>query len=703
MFVRPSLISGLRSSWKSIKESSYFILQQQNSNNSKRRQFPEFRIITKGFPHYKVAEHDDLNQILELFDDVLPDILSEVEGKKTSKKILKQLRDRCSKEFDEDGDGYVTDSSVTPEDGNSSGEIDDQDHDNYSLEVNMVRSSNSSSSSTKSENAMVDEKEKNKETDRDLAIQSPDQLDFTANQSDYPDSNSDTSDAEVAVDANNDPEGVDGGAQVDEWWSLGNNLMYSMMSWLEGPSVGVKVVPEKQTTSTNQSSNNKNVTILDIPFQFIALLTYPEIDPKATKKASFAVLREISNCAMLFLMKNSGRVNVTMAKRAVRQRIGWAKQWAGSLFRHRANSAHSTNNTSNLSSNNSRKNNSNASNAHMVKPGSLDDMHSGSLSDTTHGGSVTRKMAPKRGGFFRYKNGQASTSSQAAKESNSERFTGTITSEPSAILDSTQQESSKSSSISPPLPPLTPTSLGGVTMQMSLSNPPQSVSTTGNTPYSITEIPQAPTLTKRRFFPKRMQSNSSNSNHVNNVATSQQNPSNPSSYSFNGSLINHGLSDIVEHKPSPPIHLSNAIPTGIGNSAQQNDTVNGIFNNNEIISTANSNKIVNGTTNKNNGSVNAVHSIQSSPTAISSNNNSNDSNDNTINAKITNRSSFGISDTEFAHFDDSSESFTLNDEVRIKKFPHTKNSRAIIGHHKNNSGGIVSVGSANVRAIEPPD
>ncbi|CAG8635856.1 4611_t:CDS:2, partial [Acaulospora morrowiae] len=62
---------------------------------------------------------------------------------------------------------------------------------------------------------------------------------------------------------------------------------------------------------------------------------------------------------------------------------------------------------------------------------------------------------------------------------------------------------------------------------------------------------------------------------------------------------------------------------------------------------------------------------------------------------ITNRGSFGTSDTEFAHFDDSSESFTLNDEVRIKKFTHTKNSRAIIGHHKNNSGGIVSVGSAN--------
>lgn len=36
---------------------------------------------------------------------------------------------------------------------------------------------------------------------------------------------------------------------------------------------------------------------------------------------------------MLFLMKNSGRMNVNMAKRAVRQRVGWAKQWAGSIFK----------------------------------------------------------------------------------------------------------------------------------------------------------------------------------------------------------------------------------------------------------------------------------------------------------------------------------------------------------------------------------
>lgn len=47
----------------------------------------------------------------------------------------------------------------------------------------------------------------------------------------------------------------------------------------------------------------------------------------------FLVVLFASNCGMLFLMKNSGRMNVNMAKRAVGQRVGWAKQWAGGFFK----------------------------------------------------------------------------------------------------------------------------------------------------------------------------------------------------------------------------------------------------------------------------------------------------------------------------------------------------------------------------------
>jgi hypothetical protein len=65
MFVSPSLVGGTlrRSNWKSIKESTYFVLQQkggnnntatqQNNNNKRRQHYTEYRIITKGFPHYR--------------------------------------------------------------------------------------------------------------------------------------------------------------------------------------------------------------------------------------------------------------------------------------------------------------------------------------------------------------------------------------------------------------------------------------------------------------------------------------------------------------------------------------------------------------------------------------------------------------------------------------------------------------------------
>ncbi|KAI9288360.1 hypothetical protein BC943DRAFT_316350 [Umbelopsis sp. AD052] len=46
---------------------------------------------------------------------------------------------------------------------------------------------------------------------------------------------------------------------------------------------------------------------------------------------------------MLYLMKKSGSVNVTMAKRAVRQRITWARQWTGLLLSRNNNTEKSSN------------------------------------------------------------------------------------------------------------------------------------------------------------------------------------------------------------------------------------------------------------------------------------------------------------------------------------------------------------------------
>ncbi|KAF9946428.1 hypothetical protein BGZ65_009715, partial [Modicella reniformis] len=137
-------------------------------------------------------------------------------------------------------------------------------------------------------------------------------------------------------------------------WFNASPVLDAIVNWIEGP--GNRPAIKK---------HDKPNPILDIPFQFFALLTFPEPDPRAGNKMSLAMVRETafvqqrrrtlliltaytflvrycsfdfflvllfaSNCGLLFLMKNSGRMNVNMAKRAVNQRVGWAKQWAGGL------------------------------------------------------------------------------------------------------------------------------------------------------------------------------------------------------------------------------------------------------------------------------------------------------------------------------------------------------------------------------------
>ncbi|KAF9902831.1 hypothetical protein BX616_001800 [Lobosporangium transversale] len=158
-------------------------------------------------------------------------------------------------------------------------------------------------------------------------------------------------------------------------WSSAPLILNTIISWIEGPP-GLLAVAGAGGANSNGSGGGPNTgtkksekpnSILEIPLQFIALLTYPEPDPRNGNKVTLAMVRETafvkqrrktllmltaytllvrycsfdfflvllfaSNCGMLFLMKNSGRMNVNMAKRAVNQRVGWAKQWAGGIFR----------------------------------------------------------------------------------------------------------------------------------------------------------------------------------------------------------------------------------------------------------------------------------------------------------------------------------------------------------------------------------
>ncbi|KAG0365145.1 hypothetical protein BGZ54_006831 [Gamsiella multidivaricata] len=166
---------------------------------------------------------------------------------------------------------------------------------------------------------------------------------------------------------------LSGEVAVRPWsWLTESPFIDALVNWIEGP--------EGPVQQKSQDKDKPNPW-LEIPLQFIALLTYPEPDPKNGNKMTLAMVRETSfvrqrrrtllmltaftlvvrycsfdffivvlfasNCAMLFLMKNSGRMNVNMAKRAVRQRVGWAKQWAGSIFRRGGNNHNSGGNNNN--------------------------------------------------------------------------------------------------------------------------------------------------------------------------------------------------------------------------------------------------------------------------------------------------------------------------------------------------------------------
>ncbi|KAF8937494.1 hypothetical protein BGZ58_002599 [Dissophora ornata] len=180
---------------------------------------------------------------------------------------------------------------------------------------------------------------------------------------DHPESRSRSLDESTMVGADTR---ADGGGPLG-WIYASSPILDAIVNWVEGPASSRAAAAATAAGSQATKKNEKPNPILDIPFQFIALLTYPEQDPKMGNKMSLAMVREMSfvrqrrktllmltaytllvrycsfdffllllfasNCGMLFLMKNSGRMNVNMAKRAVNQRVGWAKQWAGGIFR----------------------------------------------------------------------------------------------------------------------------------------------------------------------------------------------------------------------------------------------------------------------------------------------------------------------------------------------------------------------------------
>ncbi|KAF9368984.1 hypothetical protein CPB97_004028, partial [Podila verticillata] len=450
MVVHPRLVGVLlrgRSSWRSVSETDYFVLQHhpRQLNNP-------FRIITRGFPHYRVAEGESAEMLqdeLEYLSQMAP---VSIKGKITSKKISTWLKasdlafsptkdvihealqpeEVTILHLVQDEDGYLSDlSTISNEEEIQDRMIDEYDRTGRHRLRRAVSLEDISVPSpielrhhhhllVHHQDTLEDEEEHERPTSS-MSISLPvsdhrvHPLDYSHHHhqrhpqysplldqyqlyhldtqnntsgSHWPE----TSPEEISASSDellivreslledskstrsmytfqSSPEspGVFDRSSEDTQcqtlsgalgWLKGSPLLDAVVSWIEGPGLHI---PQKK------SEKDKPNPLLDIPLQFIALLTYPEPDPKTGNTVSLAMVRETSfvrqrrrtlmiltaytlvvrycsfdfflvvlfasNCAMLFLMKNSGKMNVNMAKRAVNQRVGWAKQWAGGFFR----------------------------------------------------------------------------------------------------------------------------------------------------------------------------------------------------------------------------------------------------------------------------------------------------------------------------------------------------------------------------------
>ncbi|CAG8522581.1 547_t:CDS:2 [Paraglomus brasilianum] len=463
MFVAPRLVGSLgRSNWKTLQDSPYFWLQQRGQNqaegNGKRRHVPEYRIVTRRFPHYRVAHSDDYSQAQESFAILHDEVVSEIEGKKTSKKILKQVRAWIEKNnldnlvFDEDG--YASDSSGSNEDvassveafditeatkdgiASSSSDMSPQKRSSAPVE-NGLRHGGAEDIARNSDVSEYDEDNSSSGEGRDNHVHSIVDKSLAKSRRDKRKSSSTLSPTDSAANTAIT-------SSIEDYWPFLTSLVDSLMQWVEGPAV------EKLARRNNVGhQGNKDPGLLNIPLHFIALLTYPEIEPNTKVSLTGFFRPTTSSRAIYFIDLPSPNSHMLLGLvfcvavfeqlrdafpheefGAVRQRIGWAKQWAGALFRNRTPSSSVTaanqspnqlanpsasqasppytvlQNNSIITALPSTPTNSTTSTklaaVHMTKTTSHDaNFQSGSLSDTTHGGSVAKLSSRK--GFFKSK------------------------------------------------------------------------------------------------------------------------------------------------------------------------------------------------------------------------------------------------------------------------------------------------------------
>ncbi|RKO85201.1 hypothetical protein BDK51DRAFT_48244, partial [Blyttiomyces helicus] len=109
-------------------------------------------------------------------------------------------------------------------------------------------------------------------------------------------------------------------------------IIQRFISWLKVPEVEAGKHASMYTIKERNLVRQRRITLLAVTAYSI-LLRYVSFD-------FFIFLLFVSNATLLYALKNSRRLNVQMAKRTVKQRVGWAKQYLGGILSLKQKHAH---------------------------------------------------------------------------------------------------------------------------------------------------------------------------------------------------------------------------------------------------------------------------------------------------------------------------------------------------------------------------
>ncbi|KNE54713.1 hypothetical protein AMAG_00672 [Allomyces macrogynus ATCC 38327] len=94
--------------------------------------------------------------------------------------------------------------------------------------------------------------------------------------------------------------------------------------------------PQQATERRAKFSTLRDTHIVQQRRRNVLALTLYTLTMRWVSADAFIVLMLASQALLLYFMKNSRRINLQMAKTNLKNRVGWAKQWAGGLFRRHA-------------------------------------------------------------------------------------------------------------------------------------------------------------------------------------------------------------------------------------------------------------------------------------------------------------------------------------------------------------------------------